>query len=208
MLVPLQCRGAHESFMFTFLDHDGTVSRAAAIAPLRGPMTLPPATQSSPMPVLLSLHGTGVEARTQADSYKRKPAAHAHDDAVPYTFGVRNAWVLAPTRQGAHNWEYTGQWSAFAALDALPHVVSAANAAIDDAGTGSGGAGVLPRVDSSRVLFAGHSMGGHGAWLLAMHAPDKALGVAVADRVREDVQQARHVAHGRHPLPRGRVGAL
>eukprot|EP00058_Branchiostoma_floridae_P028050 XP_002613541.1 hypothetical protein BRAFLDRAFT_119810 [Branchiostoma floridae] len=33
------------------------------------------------------------------------------------------------------------------------------------------------KVDTQRVIFAGHSMGGHGAWHLATHHPDRALAV-------------------------------
>jgi predicted peptidase len=34
--------------------------------------------------------------------------------------------------------------------------------------------------DSSRVVFAGHSMGGHGGWHVATHFPDLALAVTTA----------------------------
>jgi hypothetical protein len=34
--------------------------------------------------------------------------------------------------------------------------------------------------DTNKVLFAGHSMGGHGAWVIATHYPDLAVGVASA----------------------------
>jgi pimeloyl-ACP methyl ester carboxylesterase len=33
--------------------------------------------------------------------------------------------------------------------------------------------------DASRIVYAGHSMGGHGAWVLATTDPDRALGVVV-----------------------------
>ena len=50
-VINLRSRKASESFLFTFLDHDGSVQRGAAIAPL--------ATCSSGIcPVLLTLHGT------------------------------------------------------------------------------------------------------------------------------------------------------
>ena len=34
-------------------------------------------------------------------------------------FGVEGAWVLAPSRAGAHNWEGTGYHAALASVDAL-----------------------------------------------------------------------------------------
>jgi S-formylglutathione hydrolase FrmB len=82
-------------------------------------------------------------------------------------FGVAGAWVLAPTRHGAHNWEGIGMRSATCALEAL--------------GRWGGGDDMEGRgVDAGRVLFAGHSMGGHGAWVISTHFPDLALGVASA----------------------------
>ena len=56
-------------------------------------------------------------------------------------------------RQGAHNWEGTGALSAQAALEALPGAVNAILG--EDRYTNR-------RVDPTRVLFAGHSRGGHG----------------------------------------------
>ena len=40
------------------------------------------------------------------------------------------------------------------------------------------GALALPvAMDATRVLFAGHSMGGHGAWMAAVQQSQRALGV-------------------------------
>jgi hypothetical protein len=47
----LRCRRTTESFLFTFMDHDGSVQHGAAIAPLKG-------CESKTCPVLVSLHGT------------------------------------------------------------------------------------------------------------------------------------------------------
>lgn len=51
LAIMLRCRRISESFLFTFLDHDGSVQHAAAIAPLKG-------CASGICPVLLTLHGT------------------------------------------------------------------------------------------------------------------------------------------------------
>ena len=51
--VSLRCRNSNESFLFTFLDHDGSVQHAATIKPLK-PCSL------DICPVLLTLHGTGL----------------------------------------------------------------------------------------------------------------------------------------------------
>ena len=60
--VTLRCRQSKQSFVFTFIDHDGSVGRAAAIAPLHPSV---PSEPSSPAPVMVSLHGTGVDPSNQ-----------------------------------------------------------------------------------------------------------------------------------------------
>lgn len=64
--VELRCRSVQEPFVFTFIDHDGSVSSAAAVAPLGAASSAP----SAGLPVLLSVHGTGVSAQAQAEAYK------------------------------------------------------------------------------------------------------------------------------------------
>lgn len=51
LALKLRCRKLSESFLFTFLDHDGSVQHAATIAPLKSCL-------SGICPVLLTLHGT------------------------------------------------------------------------------------------------------------------------------------------------------
>jgi len=36
------------------------------------------------------------------------------------------------------------------------------------------------RVDSTKIIYAGHSMGGHGCWVQSTHYPDRALAVVPA----------------------------
>lgn len=84
--IPLEfrCRRSGQSFLFTFLDHDGSVQQAAAVEPIME-------CDTDPCPVLLTLHGTTVPPQNQADSYKRM-------ESEEYVFGVDKAWLLAPTR--------------------------------------------------------------------------------------------------------------
>ncbi|KAL8611053.1 hypothetical protein ACOMHN_042669 [Nucella lapillus] len=151
LVLTLRCRKKMESFLFTFLDHDRSVQHAAAIAPIGG-------CGDDECPTLLSLHGTTVPPQNQADSYKRMVDGE-------YQFGVRGMWLLAPTRHGAHNWEGPGALTAMTALERLASL-TLGHAWIDHA------------ADSQHVLFEGHSMGGHGAWHLATHFPDRAIGLA------------------------------
>ncbi|KAK7493419.1 hypothetical protein BaRGS_00015319, partial [Batillaria attramentaria] len=149
--LTLRCRKKRESFLFTFLDHDGSVQHGAAIEPIRSCL-------GGVCPVLLTLHGTTVPPQNQADSYKRMVDGD-------FKFGVKGMWVLAPTRHGAHNWEGPGALTAMASLEALADLTRQHQ-------------WISNKADSAHVLFEGHSMGGHGAWHLATHYPDRAVGLA------------------------------
>ncbi|XP_072171857.1 uncharacterized protein [Diadema setosum] len=149
--VTLRCRNRHESFLFSFVDHDGSVQQAAAIEPLED-------CSASQCPVVLTLHGTGVPAQNQADGYKRM------DKDGQWKFGLEKAWVLAPTRHGAHNWEGPGTLTSMTALDRLEQLMAQVPWMVN-------------KPVANQVIFAGHSMGGHGAWHLATHYPDRALAV-------------------------------
>ncbi|XP_070577207.1 uncharacterized protein [Ptychodera flava] len=148
--ITLRCRNSDESFVYTFRDHDGSVQQAAAIAPLED-------CPNDVCPVLLTLHGTGVAVQNQADSYKRM-------ENGKWIFGLETAWVLASTRHGAHNWEGPGALTSITALDMLKKLSQEAS-------------WLQSKASAHHVIFAGHSMGGHGAWHLATHYPDRALAV-------------------------------
>ena len=150
--VSIECRAPTSSASMAFLDGDGSVQTAAVVRPPASCGT------NGPFRVLIALHGTGVSARSSADSYKFKPRGSSDD--VDYTFGVPGAcaYLLAPSRHGAHNWEGVGLRHALKALDAL---------------TAWRGAG------PPQIVVAGHSMGGHGAGLLAAALGSRAKGVAI-----------------------------
>ena len=84
--LTLRCRKKRESFLFTFVDHDGSVQHAAAIEPIGS-------CEGGVCPTLLTLHGTTVPPQNQADSYKRMVGEK-------FQFGVQGMWLLAPTRYG------------------------------------------------------------------------------------------------------------
>ena len=101
-----------------------------------------------------------------------------------WRFGVEGAWTLAPTRHGAHNWEGMGMHTSMAALNALHRWTAAGR---DPGGPALPDRPAVLPADPSRVLVAGHSMGGHGAWILATHQPDRAVAVAsVAGWIRKE----------------------
>ncbi|RUS76488.1 hypothetical protein EGW08_015742 [Elysia chlorotica] len=173
--VQLRCRRKGSSFLFTFIDHDGSVQHAAATEPLGIHSG-----QQDSCPVVLSLHGTTVSPQNQADSYKKMVDGD-------FQFGVEGMWLLAPTRHGAHNWEGPGLLTAMTALERLQEITR--HSAV-----------FRLQADSSKVLFAGHSMGGHGAWHLATHYPDRAIGlVSLAGWIKKEEYGDSNLFH-RHDI--------
>ena len=185
--MAMECRWQNQSFLVSFLDDDGSVTQAAVLFPLptaeqraawsaadstdgrslladscaiqdqgqdkdkeKDKACVPAGAQA--FPVLTSLHGTGIAPLSQADAYKVMPPGQRQ-----YLFGVEGAFVLAPSRFGAHNWEAVGARSARAALQALKATLARVPA--------------LPQVDASLGLIAGHSMGAHGALVAAANQP-------------------------------------
>ncbi|CAE7837580.1 unnamed protein product [Symbiodinium sp. CCMP2592] len=144
--VQLRCRRSTQSALFSFLDVDGSVAVAAVLKPRRP--------SSEAMPILVSLSGVGVEPQAQADAYKMKPP-----EVEDYIFGYEEMWVLAPQRDGPHNWEDVGLRAALRSIEVLAESQGA---------------------DPGRLVVHGHSRGGHGAWALASRIPDRVLGVASA----------------------------
>ncbi|KIW92854.1 uncharacterized protein Z519_06703 [Cladophialophora bantiana CBS 173.52] len=137
----------------TFLHPSGSVSYAL----LKPPLTAN-ATKNERLPVLLNLHGAGVEVDDAL-------ARHMFDDA-PYL----PAWILTPT--GMSPWS-SDDWHTWGFADA-----QCAVAAIPDWINSTGWNG--PSVYSDKLLVAGHSNGGQGTWYFASHQPDRVLGAAVA----------------------------
>ncbi|XP_059150060.1 uncharacterized protein LOC131936940 [Physella acuta] len=158
--VTLRCRNKKNSFLFTFVDHDGSIQHAAAIEPIG-------TCAGHQCPTFLTLHGTTVPPQNQADSYKKMVKGE-------FQFGVHKMWLLAPTRHGAHNWEGPGALTAMSALTSLSDMTKAST-------------WLETTADPTHVLFAGHSMGGHGAWHLATHYPDRAIGlISLASWIKKE----------------------
>ena len=86
----------------------------------------------------------GISAQDQADAYKRKIQEK-------WLFGVEGMWTLAPTRHGAHNWEGPGELTAMTSLEKLAELTREHD-------------WINAKANGKAVVFAGHSMGGHGAW--------------------------------------------
>ncbi|KAI9002958.1 hypothetical protein DFJ74DRAFT_442323 [Hyaloraphidium curvatum] len=173
-----RCQNYSQPFRFTFLDIDGSVQYAMAWAP---------ATEKCPergCPVIRTYHGNGVEAASDAWTYAYKQQ--------------RDAWLLFPTNRGknGYDWETSGSvngWKALEALEAQPGVPDRLRSTV--------------KADTKKILYAGHSMGGHGTMAVAVHNPDLAIAMApasgwlkhsfyVPDYLTADFSHLDHVARG------------
>ena len=124
-------------------------------------------------PVLLSLHGSGIAPLDQANSYKFKPKSNT-SDFKDYIYGVEGFWVIAPTRFGAHNWEGIGELSARRSIFEVQRILSHFPL-------------LLPEIWPHDGIIAGHSMGAHGALLLAANDPQNfACAIATAGWIRKE----------------------
>ena len=161
----------NESFLFSFEDHDGSISIAAAVPPTRSrnvSSTKECAHDNSSSrlcPVVLSLHGTGVDVQMQADSYPTNLRRGGKRCATIYVWSAK---CMARSRNERRSPQLGIYWASYC---------------IESPGVSSfycrKNVPSLPGVDVERVLFAGHSMGGHGSWVQFIHNPDRAIGAGV-----------------------------
>lgn len=152
VMCEAQLRHASRSSLqkLTFLHPSGAVSYAT--------LRPPPETVDREVPILLNLHGAGVDADGNL-------ARHMFDDALDLP-----AWILTPTGMtswSGDDWHTWGFADALAAVEAIPDWINLANWQGPDPYT-------------SRILVTGHSNGGQGTWYFASHHPDRVLGAAAA----------------------------
>jgi poly(3-hydroxybutyrate) depolymerase len=134
--------------------HPGGMASYAILRPPAKNATCP--SGQSKLPVLLQLHGAGLEA----DNPMVTGALDAVSDIC--------AWVLFPTGvtpwsgDDWHNWGFA---DVEAAIAAIPNWIA------NNHWTGYG-------VDTDRWIVSGHSNGGQGTWYALTHRPDKVLAAA------------------------------
>ncbi|KAI0558414.1 hypothetical protein FGB62_212g02 [Gracilaria domingensis] len=146
--IPLSLRligwGVDRAYVFTYIDTDRSVQACAVVPPAH------PCTHPNGCVPLLSTHGAGVDATALAwtESYRAQ----------------NGSWVVLPTgrRRYGMNWEGAQMKSAIAALETL--VRDMPGVPQDERS--------LYALRRGAWLQAGHSMGGHGALLIASHYPD------------------------------------
>lgn len=110
------------------------------------------------LPILLNLHGAGLEA---ADPQLTRSLDAVSDLPV---------WTLFPTGGSpwsGDDWHVWGWMDVDAAINSLPEWIK------DTKWQG-------PNVDTSKWLVAGHSNGGQGVWHALTHRPDNIIGAVAA----------------------------
>ena len=148
-------RRQFEPHKVTYLHPGGIVSYAILRPPSQ--KAIDEAGHNASLPVLLGLHGAGVEAEWDSHRLTFEPLPDLH------------AWVLLAT--GVTSWS-GDDWHAWGFPD-----VEAAIAMIPDWIKQNEWMG--PGVDVDRWFVAGHSNGGQGTWYTLLHRPDKVIAAAV-----------------------------
>lgn len=148
--VQLVSKGIYDPHKFTFKHPSGIISYAILRAPSN------PKCSKSRLPILLALHGAGLDADSEE-------ARHMLDAA----YGVC-AWTLIPTGGTAwsgDDWHIWGSTDINAAVGAIPVWIKN----VDWSG---------PGVSQNDWIVVGHSNGGQGTWQILTHEPDKVIAAA------------------------------
>jgi hypothetical protein len=100
-------------------------------------------------PVILTTHGAGSRSEWLMPSYTQQDYA----------------WVVIPSGRRRYGYDWSGPQliNAYTTLHALPNVLSEKQ-------------NQTQRPDMERILFSGHSMGGHGCYVTSTRSPDYSLG--------------------------------
>jgi predicted esterase len=154
-VVPKPVRSRHDPQKFTYLHPGGMVSYAVLRPPSPSALASCNATNGK-LPVLLALHGAGLEADDDLVRHALDPLANIC------------AWVLFPTGVtpwSGDDWHIWGSADVEAAVDAVPEWI--------EHNSWSG-----PGVDTERWLVIGHSNGGQGTWHMLTQHPDKVIAAA------------------------------
>ncbi len=147
-------RSIYDPHKFTFLHPSGIVSYAI----LRPPSALATRllTTSDSLPVLINLHGAGLEADSEL-------VKHSLDEMQDLA-----AWTLFPTGVTPWSGDDWHQWG-WADVEGAISAIRLWIEAVDWGG---------PNVNISRWLVAGHSNGGQGTWYALTHRPDNLIAAA------------------------------
>lgn len=152
-MLPLEHRVISEVHKITYLHPAGVVSYAM----IRPPSKSDEYSSSSLIPILVCLHGAGIDADSD-------PVSHGLDEVADL-----RAWILIPsgvTSWCGDDWHTWGWADVEAAITAIPTYV-------DFHGWDG------PGSDANRMLLLGHSNGGQGVWYGLLHHPERIVGAAI-----------------------------
>ncbi|CBQ72100.1 conserved hypothetical protein [Sporisorium reilianum SRZ2] len=145
----------HNAFMYSYLADDGTVQMAAATPPKRA--NLASAANAPLPPLILTLHGAGVDVRDLFSNSIRRQDEN---------------WAILPT--GRTPWGYDWQ---LASLQAADTAVAAFHKHLYGLPpTMPEGERQAWQFDPEKLFGMGHSNGGQGAWYRLSRFPDRAIG--------------------------------
>jgi poly(3-hydroxybutyrate) depolymerase len=140
---------------FRYRAHNGVRRFAVVVAPAE----FGPGSPSPPLPLVVSPHGRGVRARTNARMWERLP-------------GVGKFAVVCPGGMGRrlplHSWGYRGQIDDLVRMPALLRQ-----------------ARPWLRIDADRIYAVGGSMGGHETLLMLARRPRLLAGAVAFDSVTD-----------------------
>ncbi|KAL9097818.1 MAG: hypothetical protein Q9165_000144 [Trypethelium subeluteriae] len=149
-------RSLYEPQKVTFMHPGGMVSYAMLRPPSREAQKLCSQATNSSLPILLQLHGAGLEA-------ERQEVAHALDPVQDLC-----AWTLFPTGVtpwSGDDWHVWGFSDVEAAIKAIPSWIQS----MHWRGLGA---------NIEKWFVSGHSNGGQGSWYVATHRPDNVIALA------------------------------
>ena len=138
------------AYKVTFLDVDGSV-QYGTVRPPRKPCT-------EPCSIIFALHGSDVDA-----------ASPTWTNAVP---SQDSAWILMPSNRDKFGYDHQGiaAWNEVRFLNTFVKDLPGVPLNMTS----------LYRCSAFRMLYVGHSMGGHGTLSFATHFPDRAIGILAA----------------------------
>jgi poly(3-hydroxybutyrate) depolymerase len=149
---------------FRYRAHNGIRRYAVIVAPAQ----YGPGSPSPPLPLVVSPHGRGVRARTNATMWGRLPGEGGFAVVCPGGMG---------RRLPLHSWGYPGQIDD---LVRMPALVRDARPWLE--------------VDSDRVYAVGGSMGGHETLLMLSRRPRLLAGAVAFDSVTDFLRRYRDFA--------------
>eukprot|EP00027_Filamoeba_sp_ATCC50430_P017008 CAMPEP_0168576048 /NCGR_PEP_ID=MMETSP0413-20121227/20026_1 /TAXON_ID=136452 /ORGANISM="Filamoeba nolandi, Strain NC-AS-23-1" /LENGTH=644 /DNA_ID=CAMNT_0008609671 /DNA_START=1 /DNA_END=1933 /DNA_ORIENTATION=- len=158
------CKSFGDSYTFTFPDVDTSIQFAEATPPIH-------TCANTGCPILLSLHGAGVGK--WAAAYQRQNYSWTLLPTTEESMGgIGRVQDCGSTNRREYGWDWQGPglWDALRALEYFSQNLPG----VEDSLKSSYGA------DATKLLYAGHSMGGHGCWTMSTHFPDRALSISPA----------------------------